>query len=153
MEIRKYKDSDCHEIAGLFHASVHAIKHSAYSEDDLEAWAPSAIDYDHWAQRLAVKKPFVAIQDKRVVGFIELEDSGHIDCLYVYPSYQNQGIATQLLEYAFSKAKEKRIDKLFVEASEPAKTLFISRGFQVISENKVELRGRSFSNYKMDFYF
>ncbi len=152
MKIRRYREIDCHEIAALFHASVHTINHTAYSGDDLEAWAPSPIDYDHWASRLVVKKPYVAIQDKRIVGFIELEDSGHIDCLYVHPSYQKQGIATQLLEYALSKAKEKGIDKFFVEASEVAKPLFIANGFQVISENKVLLRGRTLSNYKMGLY-
>ena len=152
MKIRKYRENDYREIAVLFHASVHAINNSAYTDDDLEAWAPSLIDYDHWKSRLALKKPYVAIQNNGIVGFIELESSGHIDCLYVHPDYQKQGIATKLLEYVVSEAKKKGLDKLFVEASDVAKLLFIANGFQVISENEVQLRGRILRNYKMDLY-
>ena len=152
MKIREYLENDYHEIADLFYASVHAINNAAYSNDDLEAWAPSEIDYNHWKKRLALKKPYVAIKNDKIAGFIELENSGHIDCLYVHPNYQKQGIATRLLKYALCRAKEKRFDRVFVEASEVAKPLFIANGFRVISKNKVPRRGRILTNYLMDFY-
>ncbi|MEJ2693463.1 MAG: GNAT family N-acetyltransferase [Candidatus Thiodiazotropha sp.] len=152
MRVREYCENDYHEIADLFHASVHAIDNAAYSSDDLEAWAPSEIDYNHWKDRLALKKPYVAVKNDMIAGFIELENSGHIDCLYVHPSCWKQGVATQLLDYALRKAKEKGIDRVFVEVSEVAKPLFVVCGFRVISENKVQRRGRELINYKMDFH-
>jgi putative acetyltransferase len=83
MEIRNYRCSDYVEIADLFHDSIHAIPASIYSEEELEAWSPTPPDYDHWKERLARKQPFLAVKDKIIVGFIELESDGHIDCLYV----------------------------------------------------------------------
>lgn len=153
MNIREYLEDDYHEIADLFHASVHAINHAAYSFCDLEAWAPSPIDYEYWKNRLALKKPYIAVNpNNKIAAFIELEETGHIDCLYVHPNNQNQGIATQLIKYSIEQAKRKNIGRLFVEASEIAKSLFIANGFHVISENKVQRRGRTLKNHKMELF-
>jgi putative acetyltransferase len=149
MEIRNYRDSDYVEIADLFHNSIHAIPTSIYSKEKLEAWSPTPPDYDHWKERLAVKKPFVAVKEKIIVGFIELESDGHIDCLYVHKDHQGKGIASNLLQHLRELAKNRGINKLHVEASKVAMPFFKKHSFELQSTNTVNLRGQSFTNYCM----
>ena len=149
MEIRQYQESDYLEIADLFHGSVHAIDNSEYSNEELEAWAPSPIDYSFWQQRLKNQKPFVAIENNIIVGFIELEPCGHIDCLYVHKEHQGSGVASQLMQYTLEIAKERGMSKLCVEASAVALPLFKKYGFKVQQKNVVKLRGQLLTNYSM----
>ena len=149
MQIRDYQNSDYVEIADLFHDSVHAISTSFYSRDELEAWAPTPTDYNFWQERLSVKKPFVALKDEKIVGFIELEADGHIDCLYVHKNYQGEGIASKLLQHIQDIALTQGIHKLHVEASKVAKPLFEKHGFALQRTNTVNLRGQSLINYIM----
>lgn len=150
MEIRNYQTADYVEIAELFHGSVHGIDTAVYSQQQLDAWSPTPIDYDHWKQRLDQKKPFIAVQDDTILGFIELEDDGHIDCLYVHKDHQRQGVAQQLYRHLYLAAKSKGINKLYVEASELAKPFFEFHGFETISENTVTMKNhQTIINYNM----
>ncbi|WP_246077693.1 GNAT family N-acetyltransferase [Neptunomonas concharum] len=120
-----------------------------YTDAEREAWAPTPPDYDFWQLRCNTKRPFVAENKGKLVGFIELEEDGHIDCLYVAPLFQGQGIASALLTYARRMAKERNIGSLYVEASKPAKHFFESEGFLLTQVNKVTLRGETLINYTM----
>jgi putative acetyltransferase len=149
MEIRPYQESDYVEIADLFHTSVHSIDRTIYSEEELEAWAPTPPNYEFWKARLAEKKPFVAVKSNTIVGFIELESNGHIDCLYVHKGFQGLGIASSLLKHVMQVANDKGINKLHVEASKVAMPLFKKYGFELLKTNTVNLRGQSLTNYCM----
>lgn len=149
MNIRNYRLSDAVEIAKLFHGAVHAIDCTAYTKEDLEAWAPTPINYQFWESRLNEKKPFVATINDVIVGFIELESNGHIDCLYTHKNHQGKGIARSLLGHLIKVAENSGIKVLHVEASEIAIPLFERHGFKLIGENIVEIDGQSLTNYNM----
>ena len=149
MHIRNYKESDVHEIATLFHESVHAIKSEVFSKEQLEAWSPSPPDYEFWSSKLNKSKPYVATMDSKIVGFIELEEDGHIDCLYVHKNYQGQGIAGELLSHAGTVAMSNGISNLYVEASEVAKPFFEKHGFLLLTKNIVQRNGEHLFNYSM----
>ncbi|WP_067861755.1 GNAT family N-acetyltransferase [Neptuniibacter marinus] len=151
MRIRAYRPSDSVEITNLFHTSVHTIKQSFYSKEEREAWAPTPPDYTGWKARLLIKKPFVALKKNRIIGFIELESDGHIDCLYVHPDYQGSGVARQLLQHILIVAQKKGITRLHVEASKVAMPFFKKSGFKLIKENHINLRGQSLLNYSMSW--
>ena len=150
VEIRHYEPSRYIEIADLFHGAIHAIDRSSYTDEQLEAWSPSPPDYERWRVRLAEKQPFMAVHRDAVVGFIELEDDGHIDCLYVHRDCQRRGIAGQLLTYAEQVASQQGLNRLFVEASKVAMPLFERHGFHIVSENRVKLNGQTLVNYRME---
>ena len=149
MDIRLYKASDCIEVVDLFHGAVHGIPNTFYSEGQLEAWSPTPPDYQFWQVRLAAKQPFVAVDHNTIIGFIELEDNGHIDCLYVHNHYQGQGVAGQLLRHVMQVAQEKDIDELYVEASKVAVSLFEKHGFELKNSNVVTLGAQLLTNYQM----
>lgn len=151
MKLIDYSPQYANRLTDVFYHSVHAIDIVIYSTEQKNAWAPLPIDYEKWAQRFNQKKPTILIVNESVAGFIELEHDGHIDCLYVEPSFERKGIATKLLNHAIATAQKSGITFLFVEASIVAKPLFEKLGFiterkNVVYRNKVRL-----INYSMRF--
>ncbi|WP_191600849.1 GNAT family N-acetyltransferase [Marinomonas algicola] len=149
MIIRPFKTTDAKGIADLFHGAVHSISPNIYLTEQLEAWAPTPPDYSMWAKRVERTQPFVATIGDIIVGFIELEADGHIDCLYVHRDYQRQGIANALFTYARKEAIKSGYKTLYVDASLLAKPFFEKRGFKVESENIVKRNHQELINYSM----
>jgi putative acetyltransferase len=152
VKIQTYSADKAREIADLFHQSVHAIDPSLYSSVQKEAWAPTPVDYEYWAERLNVKKPFIAIIEDRVAGFIELDADGHIDCSYTHPDFQGRGVASSLYERLFDEARAKNLKCLYVEASLAAKSFFEHRGFTTVKKNEVQRNGVTLVNFSMEKY-
>ena len=152
MDIQPYTADRANEIADLFYKSVHAIDDSVYTKEQKEAWAPTPVDYERWAERLKKKKPFIALIEKRVVGFIELDSDGHIDRAYTHPDFQGKGVASTLYQYLLVEAKARGIERLYVEASFMAKPFFEHRGFSVVKKNELQRNGVSLVNFSMQLY-
>ncbi|WP_018151203.1 GNAT family N-acetyltransferase [Leeia oryzae] len=152
IEIKSYSEDMAIEIADLFHAAVHNIDSSIYTKEQQEAWAPTPPDYDHWSVRLKNKKPFIAVIDGHVAGFIELDEDGHIDCAYTHPDFQRKGVATTLYNYLLIAARRRKIDRLYVDASHMAKPFFEQLGFTTIKMNEILLRGVVLANFTMQKY-
>ena len=147
--IRDFREEDADEIANLFHDSVHSIVSDRYRAEALEAWAPTPPDYAFWRERLCVKRPFVALRAGRIIGFVELEDDGHIDCFYTHKDYQRQGVGKGLYVHLLSVARSRGLSSLHVEASEIAKPFFEREGFRLEKTNRVERGGQILTNYSM----
>jgi len=149
MKIEDYLPYDFKEIADLFHGSVHSISSGFYTPDELDAWSPFPPNYDEWEIRLETKQPYKAMINDRIVGFIELENDGHIDCLYVHRDFKGEGIGSQLLEYVIQTAKNNGIYHLYAEASKVARPIFEKQGFSYNNTNYIKLRGQLLINYSM----
>ena len=150
MEIINYMSHYAREITDLFHNSVHEIARSLYSKEDIEAWAPTPPDYEKWSVRLKSKSPYLALQNFKVIGFIELESDGHIDCLYTHKDFQRRGVAQHLYLHLEKEAVRQGIRRLYVEASHIAKPFFEKQNFTLINENIVVRNGVSLANFKME---
>jgi len=150
MEIINYMPKFAHEIADLFHDSVHEMACSHYSKEALEAWAPTPPDYKRWTDRLSQKRPFLAVKDSKIVGFIELESDGHIDCLYTHKDYQRCGVAHTLYLHLENEARHQGISRLYVEASFLAKPFFEKHDFKLVKENVVDRNGVKLTNFSME---
>ena len=148
--IRNYQPQDTHQIADLFHVSVHAIDSKIYSPAQKSAWAPRPPDYSRWYTRLVNTEPYVATLDNKIVGFAELELDGHIDCFYVHPAHQRKGVAQSLFSRLLTDARTRGISRLYVEASKVAEPFFRKNGFVLVSENQVERRGQVLVNFCME---
>lgn len=149
MNIRDYQTEDADEIADLFHDCVHAIESPDYSPAQLEAWAPTPPDYLAWRARLAVKQPYVACEKGRIVGFIELEEDGHIDCFYTHKDFQRQGVGRALYDHLVERADARGITDFYVEASPFARPFFEREGFLMGKENRIEQSGQILTNVSM----
>jgi putative acetyltransferase len=149
MKIRNYRVEDSIEIADLFHGSVHSLHAENFSTEELEAWAPTPPDYSHWRKRLTDKKPYVAEGEGMIVGFIELEDDGHIDCFYTHKDFQRQGVGSALYIHLLKEADARGIQELHVEASAIARPFFEREKFGLEKTNRLERGGQILTNFSM----
>lgn len=148
-----YYNGEWKEIADLFHNAVHHSTRSLYTQEQCEAWAPTTIPYKLWQYRCETKRPFLYKINGRVVGFIEFDPDGHIDCHYVHSAYQRQGIGGILLEHVLSFTEVLTFEKYYVEASHLAKGLYLKYGFKIVEEKQVERRGQKIENFIMEKRF
>ena len=148
--IRRYNEGDHVAIAEIFPRAIHDIASEHYTKEQCLAWSEEEPNPESWRQRCAKKKPFVFVQENHVVGFLELEEDGHIDCMYVHPEAKRKGIASALIEHAVRTALQKGKKRIFVEASICAKPVFERKGFRVIKEKEVVIRNERLKNYDME---
>ena len=107
MNIEKYKKEYAKELAQLFTNTIHLINRKDYTQEQIESWAPTKIDYQTWENRFEKTKPYIVKNNNEVVGFFEYENNGHIDCFYVHHNYQRQGIGNIMMSKIIEIAEEK----------------------------------------------
>lgn len=149
MKPRPYHDDEADLLWQLLHDTVHQVNCRDYSSRQLQAWAPDTIDLSKWSERLRRTRPIVVEHRDSLVGFAELEPSGHIDCFYVHVDWQRKGVGGFLLNAVEQSACEQKIASLYTESSITARPFFQSRGFILEKEQTVTLRGSEFINYRM----
>jgi putative acetyltransferase len=148
--IRRYQHGDHRAIAEIFPLAIHEIASEVYSAEQCDAWSEKNPNPQHWEERCEKKQPFVYVENEEVAGFIELDPDGHIDCMYVHPNHKRKGIASALIDQAVQIAFTSGVRRVFVEASICAKPVFENKGFRVIEEKEVTIRGVNLTNYNME---
>jgi len=149
MKIRLFQPEDTLKIAQLFHNTVRKINLQDYSLEQVKAWSPDDLYFRDWLGICSSQFTYIAETDDKVVGFGELEQNGHIDCLYCHHLYQRQGVGSNIYTAIANKARELNLACLFTEASITAKPFFLSKGFVIVKEQTVDCRGQTFLNYLM----
>ncbi|MGN0142285.1 MAG: GNAT family N-acetyltransferase [Roseburia sp.] len=147
MVIRKYKSSDCEQLADLFYQTVHKINAKDYTKEQLDVWATGNVNLKNWDKSFLEHYTIVAIEDEIIVGFGDIDKTGYLDRLYVHKDYQKQGIASIIcneLEQAVNT------NKITTHASITAKPFFKQRGYKVIREQQVIRNGIFLTNYVME---
>ena len=148
--IRLYRPDDVDALIDIFRASVRQVARRDYSEEQVLAWAPDAIDRRGWVEQYAGRPAWVAEIEDRPVGFSDLEPDGHLDMMFVHPDHQGRGVASALLAEVENAARHLGIDCLHTEASITARPFFERRGFQLLAPQTVSLRGQRFINFRME---
>lgn len=149
LSFRPYSPADSQELIALFRRSVHELA-IEYSAEQRSAWAPDQIDEDLWTAKRVSKPTWVAVFDRTLAGFVDLEPDGHIDMLYVHPIYCSRGVGTGLLRTVQSVADTMGLVRLHSEVSLTARGLFEMFGFEVVAEQEVHVRGVSMRNLRME---
>ena len=103
-----------------------------------------------WRNKLARTNPFVALNETQIVGFVELEDSGHIHFFYCHHEWQRKGVGTALLHAAESRARSLSLPRLFAEVSTTAVEFFKSKGFSILKERAKIISGAPARQFVME---
>jgi putative acetyltransferase len=149
--LKPYQQEDASFLAGIFFNTIHIINAKDYSAQQIAAWAPpAALETEGWIKKWQKRSPLVAVLEHKIVGFAEFEASGHIDCFYCHHEYQGCGVGSFLLEEIERQAKKTQIKRIYVEVSITAKPFFEARGFRVVKEQLVEIRGVRLTNFVME---
>ena len=118
-----------------------------YSDEQVRDGAPVVPDPNEWHDRMAGRRTLVAEEGGEVVGFAELEGEGHLDMLYLRGNAVGRGVGRRLYEALEREARGRGLGKIFTEASITARPFFERRGFRVIREQTVAVRGVSMTNF------
>ena len=147
MQLRKYRTSDCGHLAELFYHTVHSVNAKDYTKEQLDAWATGIVDLKEWDESFLKHYTVVAVENKEIVGFGDINDSGYLDRLYVHRDYQGEGIASAICDELECSASGKKIT---THSSITARAFFEHRGYRVVQEQTVIRNGISLTNYIME---
>jgi GNAT superfamily N-acetyltransferase len=148
--IRAYDAGDVPEIARLFYETVRTVNRADYSDEQVEAWAPSVPDLEEWHTRMADRQTLVAEEGGEVVGFAELEGDGHLDMLYLRKDAVGRGVGGRLYRAIEREARSRGLERIFTEASITARPFFEGQGFRVVREQRVSRRDVPMMNFAME---
>ena len=149
MKLRRYISSDLPNIAALFRETILKINVRDYSQEQVHIWSgrwQDLMERDAWFHAMYT---LVAVNDSRLVGYGNVDDTGYVDHLYVRWDCQGQGIASEILQALESRCRKLQISTVTVHASITARPFFEKHGYKVIREQLVELCGTMFINYAM----
>ncbi len=151
MTTRKYQPGDARALADIYYHTIHDINSRDYSETQINAWAPaSSLELTGWQEKWSKLPPIVALSNHKIVGFAEFESDGHIDCFYVHHEYQGKSVGTCLMNEIEREANAKNITRIYAEVSITAKSFFEKKGFDVIKQQTVLIRGCELTNFVME---
>ena len=141
MQLREYQPSDCEQLAELFYQTVHSVNANDYTKEQLDVWATGTVNLREWNNSFLEHRTIVAVENGKIVGFGDMDNTGYLDRLYVHKDYQRQGDALE----SFSKGKT-----FITHASITAKPFFQQRGYRVVKEQKVIRQEIALTNYVME---
>lgn len=146
MVIRKYQPCDCKELAELFYHTVHTINARDYAKEQLDVWAEGKIDLEKWNRSFQDHYSIGAVDNKIIIGFGDIDNTGYLDRLYVHADYQGKGVATAIC----NKLEQTVQGKIVTHASITARPFFEKRGYKIIKEQQVERKGIFLINFIME---
>ena len=152
IKIRRYQQGDVKFLKQIYYNTIHTVNAKDYTKEQLDAWAPRSLVQDDsgWQEKLEKIKPYVALIDDTIVGFAEFEPTGHIDCFYVHHDYQGSSVGSTLIHEIEKEAVEKSISRIYSEVSITAKPFFEAKGFYLVKQQAVTIRGVELINFVME---
>lgn len=147
MRLRAYRPEDCDALAALFYDTVHRVNARDYAPEQLSAWATGTVDLAAWNARYLSTTTLVAEENGALLGFANMDKTGYLDMLYVRVDAQNRGIATALCD-----ALERLVhaETYTTHASITARPFLEKRGYVVVKQQNVPLRGQLLTNFVME---
>lgn len=131
-QVRAYVPEDAARLAKLVRASVLTLGLNDYSTEQVNAWASKLPDAKTMAARCSDGRHVWVAEDSgngEILGFTDLETSGHIEMLYVAPGAKGGGVADALTDALVAHARKNAVADITVEASEAARRFYRKRGF------------------------
>ncbi len=147
MQLRKYMVSDCEQLAELFYQTVHSINAKDYSEEQLDAWASGKVNLQEWNKSFLEHNTIVTIENRKIVGFGDMDLCGYLDRLFVHKDYQRKGIGSLICEKLEQAVCERKITTY---ASMTARPFFERRGYHVVRQQEVIRNKIALTNFMME---
>ena len=147
MRLQEYQPSDCAQLAELFYQTVHSVNARDYAQEQLDAWASGEVDLKAWDASFRAHGTIIAVENGKIIGFGDMDETGYLDRLYVHKDYQGQGIASAICD----ELERFAVGKTFTtHASITAKPFFQHRGYRVVCKQEVIRRGVALTNFIME---
>ncbi|WP_110656664.1 GNAT family N-acetyltransferase [Salinicola halimionae] len=140
---RQALPKDAPDQAEVFHHAIMDGAAGRYTLAQRRAWSMALPrTAEAWMVRQAIHFTLVAECDGHCVGFCESDmAAGRIETLYVWPSVARQGLGSRLLSLSIDALREAGHKSALIEASLVLAPSLIARGWQTLSEERVERHG------------
>ncbi|AZA85016.1 GNAT family N-acetyltransferase [Chryseobacterium lactis] len=149
MIIRRGVESDLPGMKQLFAETITEICKKDYTPEQLQAWKSGVDNHQRWEKVIKEQFVLIALSENKIVGFCTLDQGNYIDLLFVHQNEQHHGIASGLYALMEEEALRKNEVTLSADVSKTAKHFFEKKGFQVVKEQIVTVKGINLINYKM----
>ncbi len=151
--VRDYESGDAGSICRLFYETVRTVNLGDYSPEQVRAWAPEIPAPAAWHERMSGRHTLVADESGEVVGFAELQESGHLDMLYCRADAVGRGVGRGVGSLLYAAVEERArglgLGRISTEASITARPFFERRGFAVLRRNIVWREDTALTNFSM----
>lgn len=150
MKINHYTNDYFEEVLLLMKNTIKSINSKDYNKEAITAWI-SNIDQNKLKKSLRNNTTLTATIDNKLVGFIDMDESGYLDHLFVHKDYQRQNIGEKLvLSIEKELHKKYNLTKFRTYASITALDFFLKLDYKVIKENTVTINNIDLTNYLME---
>ena len=149
MNIREATVKDLKQLQELYVGTITTVNAKDYTPEQIAEWASTATRTESLINKLTTQYFYVAEENYQITGFASLENSGHLDMMYVHKDFQNKGIATQLLNTIIKKARSLGAATIDTDASKTARPFFEKHGFTLVQQQTVYINNTGLINYKM----
>ncbi|MCZ3932651.1 GNAT family N-acetyltransferase [Lactobacillus gasseri] len=140
--MRKFQETDFDDLCVIHDQARKQELKAANLKAAFKPLKIAAIEEDLFSYNI-----YVAAIDEKIVAFVAFSDD-ELAWLYVDPSFQKQGIGSKLIE--FSLTKMKRPTYLEVLTANPAKSLYLHKGFKFLQHESGKMPGNETFHVEVD---
>ena len=149
MRIRLVQDKDYAGIARLHRMTIRNINSKDYSQDIIEVWS-GRTNAQRFRNSAGRYKRWVAVENDKVVGFIEHGVGGEVDGLYVHKDYIGKGIGGRLLKIAEDSLGKQGVKDIKIKSTITAKDFYVRQGYKVIKKTLHPIKDKKVEIYIME---
>jgi putative acetyltransferase len=117
MHIRRFNPGEEPALFDIYYSAIHLIAIRDYTEEQVNAWAPSNPDKELWVRRMRGINPFVAEIEDKLVGYADVQENGYIDHFFVSGRHPRKGIGRSLMQVLESEAERLGVTELTSDVS------------------------------------
>jgi putative acetyltransferase len=133
--IRPIQSADLVQLTAIQVCSIEKLSKLYYTPKQLQALIDDKSRLRHFNESI-----WVAMIDDRLVGFAALaNDKPWINGLFVHPEFARQKIGTQLIQVIEKEAIRLNWRCLWVYASLNGQSFYRSRGYEILTKDKIVL--------------
>lgn len=146
---RPYTPEDAEALAGLYRAAVRATGPSAYSREQVEAWASYPEDLEVFRASLIEGLTIVCEMGGDPAAFGHMQHDGHVHLLYTHPRFARRGLAAALLQRFEDQARAWGCTALTTVASRISRPIFQRAGYALVETETAHRQGIAFERFQM----
>lgn len=130
MKIRRSTIEDSVDLAKLARATIRKVNGKDHDNAIIDEWSKG----NTAALYRATEKErirFVAVENKKIIGFTDMLPDGELMSLYVHPQFLGIGVGKRLLAHIENVAKTMGIEIMHCQSSVNAKKFYEKHGYNV----------------------
>ena len=133
----EFRRATADDVDAVHRLQVDAIRHGTGGEYDTEAvdaWA-GAFNRDGFVDKVDRHEVWIAEVGGRIAGYVSFDPATfEIDSVYVAPEMAGRGIGRAMMEHILDRAREHRIENVWLDASKNAIPFYERLGFVTMEE-------------------